>query len=1269
MKIGLKTIRALAIMIVMVLTVSAMSVLITGSPAAENASAAAGDYVRVGWLSEIVNWNPLNIEMVEDYVACYLQYSALFTYDQDWNGPVNDLATGYYQVIDEGTGVMTTYINITDNAYFRNLDDVNDDSMPLTSADVVYSFQTMKENTAAFDWYLEEVDNIIATGPYQISMETPYAKATLIDDISALPIVPETYWDANFANPVGTMKPEEGMGSGPFVYEDMVKGSWYKFKTAGNYHGTADYGLERTVDIAGILYTLYTSTDALCQALNAGNEDFIVLTGDVPSFDEVLGAGASVNVYKAAVQEPGICDIAINAIPSSFVQGSYGAHHPALNDPNVRKAIMMTLNKDFIINGTLRGYGLIGSSVVQPGYWQTTIQNQLPYDPVAAKAWLMSHGWGADADSDGYLEAQAGNLYGVLAGTELSGIRCQAPDTDPTYGSITELWQGWAKLGGIGFDSSVESEISMINVAWYKADYDIWVWHWGWGPEPIGGALTCWLTSEIEDGGDNCQSPMGPWWYGWDNYSLAPAEWDLDGPYSAFDQNISDAMMTLDKADRKVICDKLQQWVYDSYCENPPFYDLGLYGYTDAKFDNWGDVAGHSGLSVASDLLWIWFNVKEVTNRAPVFNTVPEDSYLTFVAEEDLEIEIAVSDYEGDPIDVVFDWGDGVVDDPQTITGATSATPVTGTHDYTTAGDYTLTVSITDNYDDPVTGLREPIVRTSVVEVQQDPNDAPVITGLVSIPTSSAYAGDVTTWTVTATDTESWPLGAKVTWDWADGTFNITTPTPSGTQITSQATHVWNSIGTKDVKISVWDLDGLESGGHNVSATRVYTIKVNQPPTEPVIQAINGIPGNSVTCRASSSDVDPDTLKFTWEWDDGTYSVQSITPTPTGATVISSVAHTWDAVGNYSVTVYVDDGNDHNESATIVAVIAEGNVPPGSFELEMTPSPVCVDVLTTFTAGASDANEDVLILTIDFGDDSNNLSATTAGGTAEGQYADFEHTYTAVGTYTVTVWADDGEYNESAPFTVVVPVNVPPVLEMQDLFTAKYNVTTSYKPISVTDEDDDTVTVWFDWGDDTPMTMGNATYAAQHAYMATGSFTMTVYADDGKGHNVTQTATVTVSEANQRAGITIAADKTEITVGESVMFTVTVSDLEGDVVTVEISFGDGETDTAEATPAKSSSVKVFFNYTFESSGEFKVNVTADDGQDHYNTTLKADFETITVDKKGVSTALIVGIGLAIIVAIVVAVMLMKRKKKGGAEGVSGMEGMTMAPEEPPPPQA
>ncbi len=365
-------------------------------------AAADEDIVDVGYLDfEVQNWNPLCVEMPEDYIVCYLMYSSLFTYDEDWNGPVNDLATGYYLDVHPD-GSMTTYISITENAFFRNAADPTDTSQQLTADDVVYTFNTIKANAGkAWDWCLEECFNFTAVTPFEVSIDTPYAKATLIDDLSGIPIVCADFWSA-MPNPVAAIQPGDNMGTSAFYYDSMLIDSWYLFKTAPDYHGATDYPTERTVDFDGIMYHVYTETSAVTAALEDGTIDTITLEGNLPAFGTLV---ETENIKKFAVQEPGICDIAINAIPLSFRDDHYGIGNVHLLDPYVRQAIMMTLNKTYINEEIMDGLSTSAVSVVQPGYWQADIdETETLYDPVAAKALLEAHGYD-DIDSDGLLEA------------------------------------------------------------------------------------------------------------------------------------------------------------------------------------------------------------------------------------------------------------------------------------------------------------------------------------------------------------------------------------------------------------------------------------------------------------------------------------------------------------------------------------------------------------------------------------------------------------------------------------------------------------------------------------------------------------------------------------------------------------------------------------------------------------------------------------------------------------------------------------------------
>ena len=260
-----------------------------------------------------------------------------------------------------------------------------------------------------------------------------------------------------------------------------------------------------------VLFTLYSDASAATIAMNSGVEDCVVLTGNANLYLNTLGVNANVNITKFAVNEPGIYDIAINAIPMENRTTTYGQGNPLLLDSAVRKAIMMTENKQMIKDNLLFGLPTIADSVLQPGYWHKTIDNPLPCSPAQAKENLTAAGY-ADTNGDGYLEATL-DAYPVQQGWASAGdqlrFRLRVPNTDPAYSSIGQNWVSWARDAGIRFDFTAASESVMINSDWYKANYDVWVWGWGWGAEPLA-ALSVWLWNEMHPGGNNCQMPMGP---------------------------------------------------------------------------------------------------------------------------------------------------------------------------------------------------------------------------------------------------------------------------------------------------------------------------------------------------------------------------------------------------------------------------------------------------------------------------------------------------------------------------------------------------------------------------------------------------------------------------------------------------------------------------------------------------------------------------------------------------------------------------------------
>ena len=1273
--------RFVALLLTVAFMVSAIPLMTSDDPIVKNASAQEGGMVKVGWIGEFMNWNPLTVEMVSDWVAYNLIYSTFFQYDEDWDEIHNHLATGYYQV-EWPEGNMSTYVNITDTAYFRNAADPEDTSHPLTAEDVKFTFDLIQANPGnAWDYYLYNVSGTYVINDYQVKIDTEYPKATLIDDLVWVPILPKYQWETITGGAIlGHMNPDELIGSGAFYYHDGAKNDWHDFFKAPNYHATADYGEDRDIDYEGIEFQIYTSIDGLVFGINSGELDVIDATGAQQAAWDSIGEGASVPVTKQITQELGVYDIAINAIPLELREaiGYAESGNKILLDRTVRQAIGMTLNKDALEHQYFNDMADQADTVLNPGFWHANLSNPLEYDPAAAKDLLIAAGY-EDTDGDDYLEVTEDSLAyteGWAEADEELMFRLDVPDSDPAYTTIGTAWVSWAKEAGIHFDFNSYPTGPITNEQWYQCEYDLWVWSWYWGPEPLSN-LACWLSNQIRQGGYNCQGPMcqggldepDGWW--WEDEENAIAR-------CGFDDTFDEALRTVDVNDRKVLVDELQETIYETYTEFPPLHPMGQYAFTTARYDGWGNWTEHVARTIISDMLWIWYDLEPTEgNSLPRFDTSPLTTYEPEVGEP-FTFSIEVSDPEGDVITVNWTAGDGGENENHTMTVSGDTTVpslVEWEYTYETVGVYTLRVGLTDEHH-----LYEN-VELATVNVVTEANLGPTIEGLTAYP-SRAYVDNETTWSVWASDPEQGDDGAGLlfTWDWGDGSYTTTLyqPVENGTMVEDEQSHTWDAVGEYDVTIWVWDGFGEPDNlDHNVSAQKTYRVYENMPPTIPMATNISGLEGQPVACEAVASDMDPDSLRFTWDWDDGTFNVTNhdMSSTP-GEEAVSTVEHEWAAAGTYPVQIWVDDLTGklgHNVSTTVYAIIlAPGEeAPPGSISVKQSPNPATVDVSVALTVGASDPNADALTVTIDFGDDSDMEVNITAGGTTDMQYAMFAHVYDDEGAYNVTVYVDDGLHNVSTVKVVLVVVNEPPEFVLASSYSFYYNQTKVIRPVTISDPDGDVLTVWYDWGDGSPMSLGDPEdgFAASHAYNKTLDFTLTAWADDGKGNNETRTADVTVQDANRRPTV-VNVEKSDplgdqYALGEVIHFNVTVRDREGDNLTITVSFGDGST---PATHQFDSSPEVNttheFTHAYDEAGDYTVVVSVMDDQDHSDMTPISQNMIVTVEgEEDSGTDILWYLILAVIIAAVViaVVLLTKRKGKGKEPTMAGdMEGMAPA---------
>ena len=293
--------------------------------------------------------------------------STLLKRNQDMN-IINDLATGY-EVSEDG---LTWTVSIREDAKFS-------DGQPLTSEDVVFTFEKLMESSSTVD--LTFVDSVTSKSDYSLEFKLKSPRSTFISNLIATGVVPKkSYTSEYYQNPIG---------SGPLVLVQWDKGQQIIVKPNENY-----YGQKPNFDK---ITFLFLEEDAAFAAAKAGQLD---MTAIPPSYASQKIEGMKLTEVSS-VDNRGIMFPTVKSGEADADSNPIG--NDVTSDLAIRQAINVALDRQAIVDGVLEGYGTKAYSICDKMPWWNEETVTTDNDVDLAKKILADGGW-IDADGDGISE-------------------------------------------------------------------------------------------------------------------------------------------------------------------------------------------------------------------------------------------------------------------------------------------------------------------------------------------------------------------------------------------------------------------------------------------------------------------------------------------------------------------------------------------------------------------------------------------------------------------------------------------------------------------------------------------------------------------------------------------------------------------------------------------------------------------------------------------------------------------------------------------------
>jgi peptide/nickel transport system substrate-binding protein len=437
-----------------------------------------GGIYTEGLVGSISRLNPLlDMQNPADRDVDRLIFSGLIRFDSQGN-PQPDVAESMGTSQD---GKIYNF-SIRPNAKWH-------DGTPVTSDDVIFTIDLIKSDISAYpsdikEFWTEVKINKLDDSTLQFVLPEPFAPFLDYMTFDLLPkhllenIPPEQIANADFnLAPIGT---------GPYKFDRLIveKGqiAGVQLKANENYYLSKPF-------IDQVVFRYYPSAQTALSAYDQG--DVLAVSQLTPDVLPTALGKPELNVYTGRLPRQSIVFLNLGNKEKDFLQ-----------DVKVRRALMLGLNRQYIVDKLMGGQAIIADGPIFPGTWAYQGDSEtINYNPEAAITLLKDAGYVIPAEG-GEVRSKDGKPL------ELTLLYPE----DPQHEAIaSQIQTDWAKIGVRATLEKVPYD-SLINDRLEKHDYDAALVDINLTQSPDPDPYPFWHQSEIT-GGQN--------YSGWDNRSAS----------------------------------------------------------------------------------------------------------------------------------------------------------------------------------------------------------------------------------------------------------------------------------------------------------------------------------------------------------------------------------------------------------------------------------------------------------------------------------------------------------------------------------------------------------------------------------------------------------------------------------------------------------------------------------------------------------------------------------------------------------------------------